>query len=157
MKGHVILCGYGRIGSFVGRAMLLADIPFIAIDYNFQTVERARKLGVNVIYGDPTDRDMLDYAECEHALAIVVAVPDRFTQETIIANAKKLNKHIVIMSRVHRTVDQKKMKDLGVHVVVQPEFEASLSLIKKIMLLKRIPKEEIIQRVAHFKKEHEGL
>lgn len=157
MKGHVILCGYGRIGSFIGRALLLADIPFIAIDYNFHIVERAKKLGINIIYGDPTDRDMLDYAECEHALAVVVAVPDRLTQETIITNAKALNKHVVIMSRVHRTIDQKKMKDLGVHVVVQPEFEASISLIKKIMILKRIPKEEIIHRVAHFKKEHEGL
>jgi len=157
MKGHVILCGYGRIGSFIGRALLLADIPFIAIDYNFHIVERAKKLGINIIYGDPTDRDMLDYAECEHALAVVVAVPDRLTQETIITNAKALNKHVVIMSRVHRTIDQKKMKDLGVHVVVQPEFEASISLIKKIMILKRIPKEEIIHRVAHFKIEHEGL
>lgn len=157
MKGHVILCGYGRIGSYIGRALLLSDIPFIAIDYNYQTVERAKKLGVNVIYGDPTDIDMLDYAECEHAVAVVVAVPDRFTQETIITNATKLNKHIVVMSRVHRVADQKKMKDLGVHVVVQPEFEASLSLIKKIMLLKRLPKEDIIQRIANFKKEHEGL
>jgi CPA2 family monovalent cation:H+ antiporter-2 len=157
LQNHVILCGYGRIGSHIGRALLLADIPFVAIDYNFQTVEKARKLGVNVIYGDPTDLDMLDYAECEHAIAIVIALPDRLTQETIITNAKKLNKHIVIMSRVHRIDDHKKLKDLGVHVVVQPEFEASLSLIKKIMLLKRIPKEEIVQRIAHFKKEHEGL
>ncbi len=157
IKNHIILCGYGRIGSHVGRALLLAEIPFVAIDYNFATVEKAKKLGVNVIYGDPTDIDMLDYAECETATAIVLALPDRFAQETIVMNAKKLNKDIVVMTRVHRIIDHKRMKDLGAHVVVQPEFEASLSLIRKLMMLKRIPKDDIIKHIAYFKKEHEGL
>ena len=133
IKNHIILCGYGRIGSHVGRALLLADIPFIAVDYNFSTVEKAKKLGINIIYGDPSDIDILDYAEAENAIALVLALPDRFAQESIVMNAKKLNKDIVIMSRVHHIIDHKRMKDLGVHVVIQPEFEASLSIIKKII------------------------
>ncbi len=157
IKNHIILCGFGRIGSHVGRALLLAEIPFVAIDYNFQTVEKAKKLGVNIIYGDPSDIDMLDYAECESATAIVLALPDRFAQESIVMNAKKLNKNIVVMSRVHRLVDHKRMKDLGVHVIIQPEFEASLSIIKKLMMLKRISKDDILKHIAYFKKEHEGL
>lgn len=157
IQNHIILCGFGRIGSHVGRALLLAEIPFVAIDYNFQTVEKAKKLGVNIIYGDPTDIDMLDYAECESATAIVLALPDRFAQESIVMNAKKLNKNIVIMSRVHRIIDHKRMKDLGVHVVIQPEFEASLSIIKKLMMLKHIHKDDILKHIAYFKKEHEGL
>lgn len=157
IKNHVILCGFGRIGSHVGRALLLAEIPFVAIDYNFQTVEKAKKLGVNIIYGDPSDIDMLDYAECESATAIVLALPDRFAQESIVMNAKKLNKYIVVMSRVHRLVDHKRMKDLGVHVIIQPEFEASLSIIKKLMMLKRINKDDILKHIAYFKKEYEGL
>lgn len=157
IKNHIILCGYGRIGSHVGRALLLAEIPFVAIDYNFATVEKAKKLGVNAIYGDPTDIDMLDYAECESATAIVLAMPDRFAQESVVMNAKKLNSDIIVMSRVHRIIDHKRMKDLGVHVVVQPEFEASLSIIRKLMMLKHIPKDDILKHIAYFKKEHEGL
>lgn len=157
IKNHIILCGYGRIGSHVGRALLLADIPFVAIDYNFATVEKAKKLGVNIIYGDPSDMDILDYAEAENAIALVLALPDRFAQESIVMNAKKLNKNIIIMSRVHHIIDHKRMKDLGVHVVVQPEFEASLSIIKKIMILKKIHRDDIIKHIAYFKKEHEGI
>jgi CPA2 family monovalent cation:H+ antiporter-2 len=157
IKNHIILCGYGRIGSHVGRALMLADIPFVAIDYNFATVEKAKKAGVNIIYGDPTDIDMLDYAEAENATAVVLALPDRFAQESIVMNAKKLNKDIVVMTRVHHIIDHKRMKDLGVHVVIQPEFEASLSIIKKIMMLKRIHKDDIMKHIAYFKKEHEGI
>ena len=157
IRDHVVICGYGRIGSAVGRALLLADIPFVAVDYNFQTVEKAKKLGITIVYGDPSDIDILDYVETEHASAIVVALPDRLVQETIILNAKKLNRDIIVMSRVHRMIDHKRMKDLGVHVVVQPEFEASMSIIKKIMLLKHIPKDTILRHIDYFKKEHEGI
>ena len=157
IKNHVILCGYGRIGSYVGRALMLSNIPFIAIDYNFPTVEKAKREGINILYGDPTDIDILDYAEAENAVAIVTALPDRFSQETIILHARKLNKNILIISRAHRKKDQKRMKDMGVKVVIQPEFEASLSIIRKLLLLKRIPKEEIVKKLHYFKLEQEGI
>ncbi len=157
ISNHIIICGYGRIGSYIGRALLLSHIPFVAIDYNFQTVERARQEGINIIYGDPTDIDMLDYLEAEKATAIVLALPDRFSQETIIMNAKRLNRDVIIMSRIHRNKDSKRMKSLGVRVVVQPEFEASLSIIKKIMLLKKIEHDDILRQIAYIKKEHEGI
>lgn len=157
IKDHVVLCGYGRVGSYVGRALMLADIPFVAIDYNFQTVEKAKKEGVNILYGDPTDMDILDYAETEHAVALVAALPDRFSQETIILNARKLNRDILIIGRAHRKKDHKRMRDLGVKVVIQPEFEASLSIIKKLLLLKRVPKEEIVRKLHYFKLEQEGI
>ena len=60
IKDHIIICGYGRVGNFIGRSLMLANIPFLAIDYNFHLVEKAKKEGVNIIYGDPTDIDILD-------------------------------------------------------------------------------------------------
>jgi len=157
IKDHVVLCGYGRIGSYIGRALMLSNIPFIAIDYNFETVERAKRNGVQIIYGDPTDFDILDYAETEHAVAIVLALPDRYSQEAIVMIAKKLNKNITVFSRVHRNADQKRMRDLGADIIIQPEFEASMSIIKKLLLLKNVPKEDIIDKLHYFKLEQEGI
>lgn len=154
LKNHIILCGYGRVGSYVGRALLSADIPFIAIDYNFHIVEKVKKEGIHIIYGDPTEIDVLDYAECENANILIAAVPERYSQEMIILNAKRLNPKIIIFTRVHREGDHMRMKDLGVEVVVQPEFEASLSIIRKILLLKGLTKEEISSKIKRLKMEH---
>lgn len=154
MKHHVIVCGYGRVGKYVGRALMMADIPFVAIDYNFHTVETARKDGVNIIYGDPTEADVLDYAQCEEADVIIIAVPERFAQESIIFNAQRLNKKIVILGRVHRESDQRRMKDLGVESVIHPEFEASISIIRKIFLIRGIEREEIGNKIRRLKIEH---
>ncbi|MDH7476273.1 MAG: cation:proton antiporter [Microgenomates group bacterium] len=157
IKQHVVICGYGRVGAYIGRALMLANIPFVAIDYNIQIVEKAKKEGINIIYGDPTDIDILDYAETENASILVLAVPDRFSQEAIILNARKLNKNIHIISRVHKKNDQKRMKDLGVKMIIQPEFEASLSIIRKIFLLKNISKEEYHKKIRYFRLEQEGI
>lgn len=154
IKNHIVICGYGRIGSYIGRSLMMANIPFVAIDYNFQIVERAKKEGVNIIYGDPSDLDILDYTQVEEALMIIIALPEKLAQETIVLNAKKLNSKIFIISRVHMEADQRRMKDLGVHLVVQPEFEASLSIIKKIYLLHKLPKEDIINKIRRLKIEH---
>ncbi len=154
IKNHIVICGYGRIGRYIGRSLMMANIPFVAIDYNFQIVERAKKEGVNIIYGDPSDLDILDYAQVEEALMIIIALPEKLAQETIVLNAKKLNSKIFMISRVHKEADQRRMKDLGVHLVVQPEFEASLSIIKKIYLLHKLPKEDIINKIRRLKIEH---
>ncbi len=154
IKNHVVLCGYGRVGSYIGRSLMMANIPFVAIDYNFQIVEKAKKEGVNIIYGDPSDIDILDYAQVEEAIILIIALPERLAQETVVLNAKKLNSTIYIISRVHKEADQRRMKDLGVHLVVQPEFEASLSIIKKIYLLHKLPKEEVVNKIRRLKIEH---
>lgn len=154
IKDHVVLCGYGRVGNYIGRSLMMANIPFVAIDYNFQIVEKAKKEGVNIIYGDPSDIDILDYAQVEEALIIIIALPEKLAQEAIVLNAKKLNPDIYIISRVHKEADQKRMKDLGVHFVVQPEFEASLSIIKKIYLLHKLPKEDVVNKIRRLKIEH---
>jgi CPA2 family monovalent cation:H+ antiporter-2 len=154
IKDHVVICGYGRIGGYIGRSLMLANIPYIAIDYNLYLVEKAKKQGANIIYGDPTDIDILDYAQVDEALILILALPERQDQEAIVLNARKLNRDIFIISRVHRQSDQTRMKDLGVNLVVQPEFEASLSIIKKIYLWHKLDKQDIINKIRRIKIEH---
>jgi CPA2 family monovalent cation:H+ antiporter-2 len=157
IKDHVIICGYGRVGSFIGRSLLLANIPFLAIDYNFHLVEKAKKEGVNIIYGDPTDIDILDFAQIENAKVLVLALPERYSQEKVILNAKKLNPKILIIARIHRRIDQHRLKSLGAHITIQPEVEAALSIIKKIYLLHQFSQEEITQKIKRIRLEYEGV
>lgn len=154
IKNHVVICGYGRIGSYIGRSLMLANIPYVAIDYNLFQVEKAKKQGANIIYGDPADIDILDYAQVDVATIIILAVPERSVQEAIVLNARKLNKDIFIISRVHRQADQIRMKDMGANLVIQPEFEASLSIIKRIYQWHKLEKEDIINKIRRLKIEH---
>ena len=72
----------------------------------------------------------------------------------VILNAKSLNPKMIIFTRVARENEQRRMKDLGAEIVVQPEFEASLSIIKKIFHEFKIPQEEIAGKIRRLKIEH---
>ena len=154
IKDHVIVCGYGRVGSYIGRALTMAQIPFIAIDFNYHSVEAQRRKGINIIYGDPTDIDILDFAQAEYATALISAVPDEFSQEMIILNAKMLNSKITVLSRVSLEKNQERMKDLGAEVVIQPEFEAALSIVRKILLGYNVSRKDIVGKIKRLKLEH---
>lgn len=154
LSHHVVICGYGRVGSYIGRALSLADIPFVAIDYNFSIVEEQKKKGINIIYGDPSDIDMLDFADAEKALMLISAVPDAFSQEMIVLNAKILNPKIIILSRVAIETQRQRIKDLGAEIVIQPEFEAALSIVKKVLVGFKIPRKDIIGKIKRLKLEH---
>lgn len=154
LKDHVVLCGYGSVGKYIGRALMLSKIPYIAIDYNYHSVEHARRAGIDIIYGDCTDVDILDYAQVDTAAVLICAVPSKQAQEMILLNSKTLNRKLLLLTRVNDEDQQQRMKDLGAEVVIQPEFEASLAIIRKTFLSLNIPKEEIAGKIKRLKIEH---
>lgn len=153
-ENHVVLCGYGRVGKYVGRALTMADIPFVVIEYNHHTAQKLKKENIEVIYGDPSDVDILDLAQVDKAKAIVIAIPDITTQQAVIVHSLTLNKNISIYCRTHHEDHQQVLKALGVATIIQPEFEASLSITNKI--LKSFGKgiEEIEGKISRLKIEH---
>ncbi len=151
---HIVLCGYGRVGKYIGRALEMAAIPFLVVDYNHATISQLKERKINAVYGDPADREVLDFAQVDLARAIIIAIPDRHTQERIIARAHSLNRRIRIICRTHFEEDQQRLKSLGVHTVVQPEFEAAVSIVVRILSDFGHSDEEIAGKVSRLKIEH---
>jgi CPA2 family monovalent cation:H+ antiporter-2 len=154
LKDHVVLCGYGRVGKYIGRALEMMQIPYIVIEYNHQKMQELKKNGIQVVYGDPSDRDILDYAQVDFAKAVVIAIPDLHSQSQIITNSLSLNKDIQIFCRTHKEGNQKLLKALGATYIIQPEFEASLSITDKLLKLFGISGEDINGKLIRLKIEH---
>lgn len=154
LTNHVILLGYGRVGSYIGRALMMEKIPFAVVDYNRFVIDELNQKGVKAIYADPANLEVLSFVGCRRAKAVVIAIPDRPTQEAAITNALTLNKHIRIYCRTHYEEDQSILKTLGVSEVIQPEFEASLTIINKLLEDLGISEKEIDKKVIRLKIEH---
>ncbi len=154
INNHIVLCGYGRVGKYIGRALEMSDIPYLVIDYNHATISELKDKKVNAVYGDPADREVLDFAQVDLARAIIIAIPDLHTQECIIAHARSLNRRIRIICRTHFEQDQQRLKALGVHTIVQPEFEAAISIVVRILNDLGHSQEEIAGKISRLKIEH---
>ncbi len=153
-RDHIVLCGYGRVGKYIGRALEMAGIPFVVVDYNNATIAALRVKGIPVVYGDPADKNVLDYAQVDYAKAIIIAIPDRHTQELVIGHAQTLNRRIKIICRTHHEEDQKYLKSLGVDAVIQPEFEAALAIVERLLPSYGVPDADIAGKISRLKIEH---
>lgn len=154
IENHVVICGYGRMGKYIGRALLLANIPFLVVDYNQTILQQLKKDGIQAVYGDPADKEVLDFAQVDYARAVVIAIPDRHTQEAVISQVLSLNRRVHIICRTHHEKDQGHLKSLGVQTTVQPEFEAALFVVTRLLSEFGIEKDTIAGKVRRLKIEH---
>ncbi len=133
MTDHVIICGHGRVGKHITRILAMAGIPYVVVDYNHDTITELNAAGVPTVLGDPTDRDVLAFAKASKAKAIIIAVPDRYSQELIIENSLGLKPGVTIICRSHFEEDYRRLYALGVSVVISPELEAGLSMGHRVL------------------------
>lgn len=154
LEGHVILCGYGKIGKYIGRALKMSNVDFVAIDYDIERVENETNNGLNIIYADPTDNHILDLAQLSKAALLIITIPHRFSVESIILRAKTINPKIKIITRVESEYAQQRIKDLGADVVIQPEFEAALAIVKKVLTGYGVGRDEMVGKLKRLKIEH---
>jgi len=153
-RDHIIICGYGRVGKWVGRGLTSCGISFVVIDYNQKVVSELKAAGTKVVYGDPTEPEVLDAANLKEAKAIILAIPDRVAQETLIAYTQSTAPNVKIISRVHFDADWEKLKTLRVDKIVQPEFEAAIEIIKSILRSTGKTKEEIGSSIKSLRLSH---
>jgi CPA2 family monovalent cation:H+ antiporter-2 len=151
LENHVIICGYGRVGRWLGRALEMAQIPFVVVDYNFNVLSDLKEKGNPVVYGDPGEIDVLASAQAKKAKMVIIDIPDRHTQELVIGNCQTINPKLPIICQTHHEEDQPRLKALGVKTVIQPEFEASLSIIHRILQTYGLDKEEVAGKIKRIK------
>lgn len=151
-KNHIIICGYGRVGKWVGKALGDAKIPFIVVDYSQEVVQKLKREGKPVIYGDPAEPEVLDQAGIINAKAVVVAIPDRVSQEELITHIQTISPEVKVVSRAHFDEDVEKLELLKVTKVVQPEFEASVAIVRTLFQAMGKRKEEVRERLANLRR-----
>src|SRR5580765_8611 len=52
LSGHVVLVGYGRVGTRIAQAMSEKGIPYVVAEVNRESVERLRRRGIPAVSGD---------------------------------------------------------------------------------------------------------
>src|SRR5271154_1022435 len=59
LEGHIIICGYGRVGQGAAEELRALDIPFIVIDSDEDVVEEAIKDGLLAVCADASRDETL--------------------------------------------------------------------------------------------------
>lgn len=129
MRDHVVICGFGRIGSAIGAALDTFGIRYLVIEVDPDILSTIRDRGIRTIFGDCAHPHILERAGIGHASLVIITVPNRDSARLAIKNSRKMNPHLPIMTRARRE-DYESLKEAGATEVVQPEIEASATFIR---------------------------
>lgn len=132
IKNHVVICGYGRVGSYVGRVLNRLNIQFVVIESDSDLFS-IYKNKTNIIYGDATNTDILDKADVERAKVLIIALPSSISVDLVSDIAKKINPMIKIITRAHLPAQIEKLRKIGIRDAIEPEFEAAVEISKRTL------------------------
>jgi len=74
MNGHLILCGFGRVGRAIAHEFAEEGVDFVVVDSDEESLEQAVRDGITVVRGNAADIETLKAAGVERARALVTAV-----------------------------------------------------------------------------------
>ena len=150
---HVILCGYGRSGQYLGRFLKEENIKYIAIDIDLNRVSDAANAGENVMYGDASRRIVLRAAGIERAKAVVIAYAEDRSTEKVLNVIRESHPTLPVVVRTKDESSVESLKNSGATDVVPEVQEGSLMLASHALVLLGVPLSSVIKKIRIFRSE----
>ena len=120
LTNHVIVCGYGRIGVELTRALKDGRSAYVVIEQNDRRVEQARDAGHLCVQGDAANETTSQDAGIAHARALASVLPNDAANVFITLSARNLNRNIQIIARGDAVSTERKLIHAGANKVVLP-------------------------------------
>lgn len=121
LSGHIILCGYGRVGRSVCEDLQRRGSDVVVVEIDQDRADRAREDGVVVVLGDATHNAVLEEAGIARARGVVAAVRSDSDNLVITLSVKAMNPSVVVVARSDNVENSEKTLLAGADQVVAPQ------------------------------------
>lgn len=121
LKGHIIICGFGRNGREAAKIFNNSNKDFVVIE---KTESRKDDLPFEVKFileDDATRDETLLQAGIMKAQALVTTLPEDADNLYVVLTARELNPKIKIISRASNDSSVRKLKTAGASNVIMPD------------------------------------
>jgi Trk K+ transport system NAD-binding subunit len=133
MTGHVIICGYGRIGQMLADELKAGGTDFVILELNEQRYNESIARGYPTWRGDATDEEVLESVGISRARALATVVPNDAANVFITLSARNLNKKLEIIARGEAPSTKSKLIQAGANSVVEPTHIGAERIAQLIM------------------------
>jgi monovalent cation:H+ antiporter-2, CPA2 family len=148
---HLVIIGYGINGKNVAKAARFANIPYVILELNPDTVRDERANGEPIYFGDATQESILTHINIQLARVVVVAISDPEATKRIIVSVRSISQkpHIIIRTRfIQEMADN---YSLGANEVIPEEFETSIEIFSRVLSKYLVPQDEVEQFIEQIR------
>ncbi|OGE14829.1 hypothetical protein A3F00_02675 [Candidatus Daviesbacteria bacterium RIFCSPHIGHO2_12_FULL_37_11] len=117
---HIIVVGGHRVGGELVKYLKAEKIPYVVLDFNPSHIGKLVEEGINVIYGDVGDPDILDEINLKYARMIISTVQDLGDGLLLIEELKSRKISVPIIVRAATTTEAEILYKAGANLVLIP-------------------------------------
>ncbi|WP_227815143.1 potassium channel family protein [Nitrogeniibacter aestuarii] len=130
LKGHYLICGYGRVGRNVAEELDATHRPYVVIDADEERLAAARERQPDLLClaGDASDDDLLLAANIEAAAGVFAVTDDDSRNLMIALTAKQLCRSTRVVARCMEVRNSPKLRKAGADMVIAPDFTGGLRI-----------------------------
>lgn len=135
---RVIVVGHGRVGQLVCDLLDKHDISYLAADRDAVRVERWRKLGRPIYFGDASNPLFLQRCGIDEAAGVIVTI-DTAAVDDVVRAVRARRPDVMIVARAHDAQHARHLYTLAVTDTVPETIEASLQLAESALVGLGVP------------------
>jgi CPA2 family monovalent cation:H+ antiporter-2 len=129
LTGHIVVVGYGRVGSLLGAGLLAQGTKLLVIEDNPDAVETAKRDGADLLIGNAADPEVLLAAGLGRALRLFVAIPGSFEAGQVCEQARRENPALPIIARAHSDAEVAHLTKCGATLTIMGEAEIARAML----------------------------
>ncbi|HEX5798164.1 MAG TPA: cation:proton antiporter [Candidatus Saccharimonadales bacterium] len=121
----IVLLGYHHGGHEFVKTFRQMHKRFLVVDYDPDVIELMEQQKVDYLYGDVTDRELLDEANVEKAKLVVSTISEHSTNVFLVNLVETINPGAVIICHADNLEEATELYDLGASYVMIPHYIGS--------------------------------
>ncbi|KAH0980309.1 hypothetical protein GBA52_007486 [Prunus armeniaca] len=154
LQGHIIICGFGRVGQIIAQLLSERLIPFVALDVRSDRVAVGRSLDVPVYFGDAGSREVLHKVGAERACAAAITLDSPGANYRTVWALSKYFPNVKTFVRAHDVDHGLNLEKAGATAVVPETLEPSLQLAAAVLAQAKLPMSEIAATINEYRSRH---
>lgn len=133
LTGHLIVCGYGRMGKIVCAELDRQKKWFVLLDKSPELLKDLPYTHCLAIQGDATTDEMLRKAGIERARALITVVGTDADNLYITLSARLLNSKLLIVARAEEEDAEVKLRKVGANKIISPYLAGGHRVVQAVL------------------------
>lgn len=133
LHDHVIICGYGRIGTIVAHELLEESMPVVVIENHPEINKLLDEQGIPYVAGDATSDEALLAAGLPRARTLVTALSQEAANVYVTLTARQLAPNIRIVARADSPDHTQRLERAGADHVLVPHLYGGVRMAQSVL------------------------
>jgi CPA2 family monovalent cation:H+ antiporter-2 len=133
ISGHVIIVGYGEVGGIVSRLLQARELPYLVLDMSPRVIKEARSRGEPVFYGDATIASVLEAAQADSAMAVVISTRTPLVATKVLHAVREHHPDLPVFARGANEATVTELRKAGISDAIPETLDTGLRLVGNVL------------------------